>query len=146
MKCSDIMTSEPACCLPSEPVQTAAQLMKSQDVGPIPIVDDDRSRTLIGIVTDRDLAIRVVAAGLNPRMTLVQEVMTSGAIACRQDDDVRNALRAMEEYQLRRIPVVDDSGRLVGIIAQADIATRINEPEKTAEVVEEISRATTAGR
>lgn len=145
MKCVEIMTKDPVCCLPSDTVQKAAQLMKNEDVGPIPVVDAEPTRKLIGIVTDRDLAIRVVAEGRDPRTTTVQQVMTTSAISCTADDDVRGALNAMEENQIRRIPVVDDNDRLIGIIAQADIATRINEPEKTAELVEEISKVTGAG-
>lgn len=140
MKCSEIMTKDPVCCLPSDTVQRAAELMRDQDVGLIPVVDDERTN-IIGVITDRDLALRVVAEGKDPTKTLVQEVMTTGVISCTVNDDLQKALDLMEKYQLRRIPVIDDTGALVGIIAQADIATRINEPEKTAEVVEEISKA-----
>jgi CBS domain-containing protein len=141
MKCSEIMTKDPSCCLPSDTVFEAAQLMKSEDVGPIPIVNDKETKKLEGIVTDRDLAMKVVAEGLDPKNTRVEEVMTTGVVTCSPDDNANNVLELMEQHQVRRIPIVDDSDRLVGIISQADIATRMEAPKKTAEVLEEISRA-----
>src|SRR5438552_1563564 len=109
MKCKEIMTKDPVCCLPDDTVEKAAQLMRDEDVGPIPVVQDNETRRLLGIVTDRDLAVRVVAEARDARSTTVQDVMTTGAISCRADDDLQKALNAMEQYQLRRIPVVDDN-------------------------------------
>ena len=145
MKCSEIMTKDPVCCLPSDTVNKAAQLMKTENVGPIPVVADQDSKRLIGIVTDRDLALKVVAEAKDAKSTMVDDVMTTGVVACRADDNLQNALKAMEEHQVRRIPVIDDNDRIIGIIAQADIATRINQPKKTAEVVEGISKTNAAG-
>ncbi|HEX8844714.1 MAG TPA: CBS domain-containing protein [Pyrinomonadaceae bacterium] len=145
MKCSEIMTKDPVCCLPTDTVDKAAQLMKTENVGPIPVVKDQQSKRLVGIVTDRDLALKVVAEARDAKTTTVEEVMTTGVVACRADDDLQKAINAMEENQVRRIPVVDDNGQIIGIIAQADIATRVNELEKTAEVVEEISKAGATG-
>ena len=139
MKCREIMTKDPVCCLPGDTVDKAALLMKTEEVGPIPVVTDQQTKRLVGIVTDRDLAVKVVAEALDARTTTVEEVMTTGVIACRADDDLRKALGAMEDHQVRRIPVVDNSDHIIGIIAQADIATRAKQPEKTAEVVKEIS-------
>ena len=141
MKCSELMTKDPSCCLPTDTVFDAAQLMKSEDVGPIPIVNDKQTKKLAGIVTDRDLALKVVAEGLDPKQTKIEEVMTTGVQTCNPDDDVSKVLKLMEHHHVRRIPIVDDQDCLVGIIAQADIATRIDEAEKTHEVVEEISKA-----
>jgi CBS domain-containing protein len=141
MKCSEVMTKDPSCCLPTDGVFDAAQLMKSEDVGPIPIVSDKQTRKLVGIVTDRDLALKVVAEGLDPKQTTVEEIMTTGVMTCGPDDDVSNVLKLMEQHHIRRIPIVDDKDCLVGIIAQADVATRIDQPDKTHEVVEEISKA-----
>ena len=138
-KCSDVMTRNPVSARPDDTVASVARLMKENDIGPVPIVDDNNSKRLVGIVTDRDLAIKVVAAGRDPQTTPVKEVMTTNVITCRDDDDIETALDAMSTQQLRRIPVVDDGNMLVGIIAQADIATRMNTPEKTGEVVKEIS-------
>jgi len=140
-KCSDIMTEDLVYSLPEDPVSKVAQLMKKQDIGPVPIIDNERTRTLVGIVTDRDLALKVVAEGRDPQKTKVEEVMTRKLVTCHADDSVENAMKAMAQYQLRRIPVVDDNNRLVGIISQADVATRVDEPEKTAEVVKEISQS-----
>jgi len=140
-KCSDVMTDNPVYALPDDTVDKVAQLMKKEDIGPVPVVDDERNKRLVGIVTDRDLALKVVAEGRDPQTTKVEEVMTRKLITCRPDDDVESAMKAMAQYQLRRIPVVDNDDRLVGIISQADVATRVDEPEKTAEVVKEISES-----
>jgi len=140
-KCSDVMTENPVYALPDDTVEKVAQLMKKEDIGPVPVVDDEQNKRLVGIVTDRDLALKVVAEGRDPQTTKVEEVMTRKLITCRPDDDVESAMKAMAQYQLRRIPVVDNDDRLVGIISQADVATRVDEPEKTAEVVKEISES-----
>ena len=141
MKNSDIMTKDLVYSLPSDMVSDVAQLMKDEDIGPVLIVDESNDgKRLVGIVTDRDLALKVVGEGRDPNSTRVEDVMTGSLVTCRADDDVENAVRAMAQNQLRRIPVVDDSGQLVGIISQADLATRLNEPQSTAEVVKEISR------
>lgn len=140
-KCRDIMTQDLVYSWPEDPVSKVAQLMKKQDIGPVLIVDNDQRRKLVGIVTDRDLALKVVAEGRDPKTTKVEEVMSRKLVTCHADDNVENALKAMAQYQLRRIPVVDDNNRLVGIISQADVATRVDEPEKTAEVVKEISQS-----
>jgi CBS domain-containing protein len=133
------MTRNPVSARPEDSVASVARLMKDNDIGPVPIVGDTNTKTLVGIVTDRDLAIKVVAAGRDPQTTPVREVMTTNVITCRADDDIETALDAMSTQQLRRIPVVDDGDMLVGIIAQADIATRMDRPDKTGEVVKEIS-------
>ena len=141
MKNSDIMTKDLVYSLPSDMVSDVAKLMKDEDIGPVLIVDDSHDgKRLVGIVTDRDLALKVVSEGRDPNSTRVEDVMTGSLVTCRADDDVENAMRAMAQNQLRRIPVVDDNGQLVGIISQADVATRLNEPQSTAEVVKEISR------
>ena len=140
-KCSDVMTGNPVYALPDDTVEKVAQLMKKEDIGPVPVVDDEQNKRLVGIVTDRDLALKVVAEGRDPQTTKVEEVMTRKLITSRPDDDVESAMKAMAQYQLRRIPVVDNDDRLVGIISQADVATRVDEPEKTAEVVKEISES-----
>lgn len=137
--CKDVMTRNPVSARPEDTVASVARLMKENDIGPVPIVEDQKSKRLVGIVTDRDLALKVVAEGRDPQTTPVKQVMTTSIITCRGDDDIETALDAMSTQQLRRIPVVDDGNMLLGIIAQADIATRMNEPEKTAEVVKDIS-------
>ena len=145
MKCSEIMTKNPSCCLTTDTVYQAAQLMKSEDVGPIPIVSNHETKKLEGIVTDRDLVLKVVAEARDPKSTPVKDMMTTDVYTCRANDNVEKALELMEHHQIRRIPIVDERDQLVGIIAQADVATRVEEPEKTAEVVEGISKAATFG-
>jgi len=145
MKCREIMTKDPVCCLPDDEVQKAAQLMKDENVGVIPIIEDEDTKTLLGIVTDRDLALRVVAEARDLDSTRIKDVMTTGAVSCQPEDDLQKALDAMEENQVRRIPVVDSNQKIVGIIAQADVATRLGEPKRTAAVVEEISKSQAAG-
>lgn len=144
MTCSDVMTKDPACCVPTDTASRAAKIMKTEDVGSIPVCESRQTHNLVGIVTDRDLALQVVAEGRDAGSTLVQDIMTRDPITCSPQDDVQKVLDAMESHQVRRIPVVDRSGHLVGIIAQADIATRCHQPEKTAEVVEEVSKPTSA--
>jgi CBS domain-containing protein len=139
-KCRDVMTEDLVFCTPGDTVSKVAQLMKREDIGPVLIVDNEQSKTLVGIVTDRDLAIKVVGEGRDPQNTRVEDVMTRKLITCHADDNFENALKAMAQYQLRRIPVVGENMKLVGIISQADVATRVDEPEKTAEVVREISQ------
>ena len=139
MTCQEVMTVEPICCVPDDAVAEVARVMRAQDVGSVPVVDDHQSRRLIGMLTDRDLAIRVIAEGRDPEETSVRDVMSMNPVSCQSDDVYQEALRAMGENQLRRIPVVDGEGRLAGIIAQADVATRLAEPSTTGAVVEAIS-------
>lgn len=141
MKCSEVMTVNPSCCLATDTVHRAAQLMKSEDVGPIPILDDLENRRLKGVLTDRDIVLNLVAKDLDPNTTRVSEIMTKDVVTCRVGDDAHEAVRLMEKHQVRRIPIVNDNGQLAGIVSQADIATRLQEPGKTAEVVKKISQA-----
>ena len=141
-KCSEVMTKNPACSLPTDVVSKAAQLMKKENVGSIPVIESEQTKKLIGIVTDRDLALQIVADGRDPKSTKVADVMTHRIITCRVDDDIQKAVDAMSEHQLRRIPVVDNDYKIVGIISQADVATRVDQPEKTARMVKEISQPT----
>jgi CBS domain-containing protein len=140
-KCSEVMTKNPVCCLPNESVTKAAELMKSENIGAIPVIENEQTKKLVGIVTDRDLALKIVAEGRDAKSTNVEAVMTHKVVTCRADDDLQKALDAMAEHQLRRIPVVDNDNQILGIIAQADVATRVDQPEKTAEMVKEISQA-----
>jgi CBS domain-containing protein len=140
MTCREGMTAEPVCCLPNESAAQVAKLMKTDNIGCVPICEDRRSKKLVGVITDRDLALKVVAEGRDPNRTLAQDLMTRKPVTCRAEDEWQTALDAMEKNQVRRIPVVDEKQQLIGIIAQADVAIRGGQPEKTAAVVEEISR------
>jgi CBS domain-containing protein len=139
-KCSDVMTKDLVYCFPDDLVTKAARLMKTEDIGPVLVVNNEQDKTLVGIVTDRDLALEVVGQARDPNATRVEEVMSKKLVVCHPDDNVDTAMNAMAQYQLRRIPVVAENMKVVGIIAQADVATRVGEPRETAEVVKEISQ------
>ena len=136
-KARDIMTANPQVVTPADSVSSAAEIMRDADVGVVPVVEDQGSMRLAGVVTDRDIAIRVVAEGRNGETT-TREVMSSGLATVGPDDDISSVLDLMKAEQVRRIPVVEND-RLVGIIAQADVATDLGNDKKTGEVVERIS-------
>jgi CBS domain-containing protein len=131
----EVMTRDVRACEPNATVAEAAKMMAQEDVGPVPIVEDGR---LVGIVTDRDIVVRVVAEGRDPNATTVKEIASTNLVTVSPDDDLDEALKMLAENQVRRLPVVEGD-RLVGIVAQADIA-RLGKDSKTGEVVEEISR------
>lgn len=138
--CNDVMTHEPTCCAAGDPVMDAVEVMRNEDVGVVPIVDEPASKKLVGIITDRDVVLNVVAAGKDPKSTTLEEVMTRNPVSVRPDDAIQNVLDYMGQHQIRRIPVVDGKSRVVGIISQADIANRMDIPEKFEKVVENISQ------
>jgi CBS domain-containing protein len=139
MKVQDIMTKDPSRVSPDATVREAAQIMKRENVGIVPVVDRKDNR-LIGVVTDRDIAIRCVAEGRDGGSCRVQEVMSSDRLhTCGPDDDVENVMEAMGKEQVRRIPIVDERGSLLGIVAQADIVREAND-ERAEQTVERISR------
>jgi CBS domain-containing protein len=116
-----IMTPDPACCTPATTARDAAMLMKQYDCGSIPVVEDSNSKRSVGIVTDRDLAIRGLAAGRGPD-TPVRMLMTNDPITCAPEDEIEIVREVMVARQVRRVPVVDENGAVVGIVAQADLA------------------------
>jgi len=130
------MTTNPRTVEPSTPVQEAAKIMRDQDVGPVPIVENG---TVGGIVTDRDIVINVVAEGVDPSSTPVSQIASRDLVTVDPDQTLDEALRLMAQHQVRRLPVVEEDGKLVGIVAQADIA-RAADDQRTGEVVEEISK------
>ena len=130
----DAMTADPRSIGKSVSVVEAARLMREQDIGSLPITDDEQ---LVGMITDRDITMRVVAEAADPNATSVEDVYSRDLISVEPDNDLEEALRLMARHQVRRLPVVED-GRLVGIVAQADIALSENET-KTGELVEAIS-------
>ena len=135
-KVHEVMTDRPRCVTPETPVAEAAQLMETEDVGSLPILDGEQ---LAGMVTDRDIVIRAVAKGKDPKGMPVREVASRDLVTVHADDDLSDALQLMASHQERRLPVVDDDNTQVGIVAQADIAL-IGRDKKTGQVVEEISR------
>jgi CBS domain-containing protein len=132
----EAMTSNPCTIDADKPVAYAAKMMKQENVGIAPIVEGDR---LIGTLTDRDIAVRVVAEGKSPETTRVREVASSAPITVDPEQDLDEALRLMATHQVRRLPVVEEDGRVVGVLAQADVAEE-SKAKKTGELVEEISR------
>jgi CBS domain-containing protein len=132
----DAMTSNPRGVETSTPIIEAARLMKSEDVGSVPVLEGER---LVGMVTDRDIVLRVVAEGKDPQASTVGEVASKDLVTVDPQQDLDEALRLMAQHQVRRLPVVEEDGRLVGILAQADIAVA-GQDAKTGQVVEEISR------
>lgn len=138
--CNDVMTPDPTCCNAGDPVVNAAEIMKIEDVGAVPVVEGADSRKLVGIITDRDIVVQVVAEGNDVKGIRIQDVMSRNPVTCRPDEDIQNALDRMAQHQVRRIPVVDGKDRVVGIISQADVLTRMDQPEKTANVIENISQ------
>ena len=141
MRARDIMTREPQCCRREDTARRAAEVMRDCDCGVVPVIDE--ARRVIGIVTDRDLAIRGIAAGKGPD-TRLADLMTPMPKACSADDDLRDVERKMVELQVRRIPIVDAGGRCLGIISQADIARAAGRDNSVSEqeialVIEQIS-------
>ena len=132
----DVMTSKLCSIDTDKTVVYAAKMMRDEDVGIAPIVEGDR---LVGVLTDRDIAVRVVAEGRDPEQVKVTEVASRDIVTLDPQQDLDEALRLMARHQVRRLPVVEEDGRLVGVVAQADVAQQAGE-KKTGEVVEQISR------
>jgi CBS domain-containing protein len=133
------MTTNPECVTPGATIREAAQLMQRENVGIVPVVEEKGSKRLLGVVTDRDIAIRVVAEGRDGG-TRVSEIMSSGKIkTCTPDDDVNEAMEVMANEQVRRIPIIDDRGALVGIVAQADIVRKARDGSRAENTVQQIS-------
>jgi CBS domain-containing protein len=140
MQAQELMTRDPACCTPEDPAQKAAELMSQHDCGAIPVVDNEDSRQLCGMITDRDIAIRGVARGRGAEAK-VEELMTRDPECCGADSDIEEVERIMSERQVRRVPIIDAGGQLVGIISQADLARSDNaiSDKEVGQVVERIS-------
>jgi len=132
----DVMTSDPCAIDAGKSVAYAAKMMRDEDVGLAPIVEGDK---LIGMLTDRDIAIRVVAEGRNPDQVTVSEVASKQVVTIDPQQDLDEALRIMAKHQVRRLAVVEEDGKLVGVVAQADVA-REGDDSQTGELVQEISQ------
>ena len=140
MKVQEIMTKDPACATPGTTAREVARLMQREDTGVVPIVDEGQDRKLVGVVTDRDIAIRIVAEGRDAE-TRVSEIMSGGRIAtAKPNDSVDDVLSTMGREQVRRIPVVDERGALLGIVSQADVSRKARNEGKVEDTVEKISR------
>jgi CBS domain-containing protein len=135
MRCEEIMKRDVECVSPRDTVEDAASRMRQANVGFLPVCD--QSNKVLGTLTDRDIAIRLVAAR-KPGSTHVEDVMTTEVVACRPEDDVREAENAMAQHQKSRIMCVDDGGRLVGVISLSDIAQH-ETGERASETLREVS-------
>jgi CBS domain-containing protein len=137
MQLKQVMTTRVEDIAPQANLQQAAEKMKSLDVGALPVCDQDK---LLGMITDRDIAVRAVAEGRDPKATRVSDAMSPGAIWCYDDDDVREAARIMEEKQIRRLLVLDRNKRAVGIVSLGDIATRLGDDQLSGEALQQVSQ------
>lgn len=141
MRVQEIMTRDPSCVTSDATVREAAQLMRRENVGIVPVVQGSGSdRKLLGVVTDRDIAIRCIADGRDGDCR-VREVMSGERLAtCSPNDELDDVMETMGREQVRRIPIVDERGSLVGIVSQADIARKAKDEHKVEDTVERISR------
>ncbi len=144
MKVREIMTQEPMCCIPEDSAQQVAKMLLEHNIGSMPVVLDQQSHKLVGIITDRDLCCSIVAQGLDPKTTTIARFITTTPTSCRDGENVEKCEKAMQEHQVRRIPVVDGEGRCIGIVSQADLALK-DKPEKVAKTVAEISKPAQEG-
>jgi CBS domain-containing protein len=136
MKVNELMSLRVELAAPGDSIQQAAKVMHRIDAGILPVAEHDR---LIGVITDRDIAVRAVAEGKDPKTTLVRDVMSAEVRYCYEDDEVESVAENMAELQVRRLPVVDRDKRLCGLISLADIA-RERRPREASEALEGISR------
>lgn len=136
MKVKDIMTPNPEKVQPNDTVQRAAKLMKGVDIGCVPVLENGN---VVGMLTDRDIAIRLAAEGKSPADTNVAEIMSGNVIACSEDDDATTAGQMMKQNQLRRLLVKDTQGAIVGVVSLGDLATSLKK-EEAGEVIREVSQ------
>jgi CBS domain-containing protein len=139
MKVRDIMTPEPVCCTPEDSAQKVATMLRDQDIGSMPVVLDQSSRKLAGVITDRDLCCNVVAQGLDPSQTKIDRIFSLHPVTCRDGENISVCEQLMQQHQIRRVPVVDGGGCCIGIISQADLALH-EKPEKISKLVAEVSK------
>ena len=142
MKAQDIMSKDPRCVTPDATLADAARLMKDENIGIVPVVESESSRRLVGVITDRDIAVRAVAEGRDGTSTSVGHVMSSNVRTSTTNDSVSDVMDLMGREQIRRVPVVDERGTLVGIISQADIVLEAKDNKRAEKTVEQISRPT----
>ena len=146
MRAADIMTENPEVVTPDATLADAARKMRDLDVGIIPVVESEQNRRLRGVITDRDITIRAVAEGRDATSTRVSDVMTTGVETCNKNDSVQDVLQLMEREQVRRVPITDREGRLVGIIAQADVATDLDSDAGSRRVADTLERISEPGQ
>ena len=124
MRVKHVMTKNPTCCLTTDKARTVAGIMRDEHTGIVPVIDNEQSQKIVGVVTDRDLCMNVVAEGRGPDAVTVEECMTATVVTCSSTDSVEKATELMKDNQVRRIPVVDGERRVQGIVSMADLVTR----------------------
>ena len=140
MLVQEVMTADVKCCTMEDSAQTAAQMMKTVDTGVIPVIENSDQPTVVGIVTDRDLCLNVVAEAKNPANVKLREIVSDRVIGCYAEDEVEGVANAMAVYQVRRLPVFDEDGRLLGIVSLGDLSReRAIESEDSGEVLASVS-------
>jgi CBS domain-containing protein len=139
MKVKEVMSQDPVCCTPDDTAQAVAKLMCDHNIGSIPVVSDQQSKQLLGVITDRDLCCGVVGGGLDARSTPVEKFMSDQPVTCRDGENIEKCEQAMQQHQIRRIPVVDGQNCVIGIVSQADLALK-DKPERLSKTVAEISK------
>ena len=140
MKVREIMTRNPTCVLRIDTIQSAARKMLLENVGSLPVVADHNQHILVGIITDRDIAVRAIAEGKGLDTTVDQVMSRDSLVTAHPEDDANDLIKAMADHQVRRIPILDENNSVVGIVAQADVARRIDQDKTTGVVVENISK------
>jgi CBS domain-containing protein len=138
MNLESLMTSNPACCTPDTRIEDVARLMVQHDCGEIPVVEPARAGALVGVITDRDIVVRLIAEGRDVRQSTVDGCMTQPAYSLRPDAQVSDAMEMMQTHQVRRLPIVDERGAVCGIVSQADLA-RWASAEQTGDLVRDVS-------
>jgi CBS domain-containing protein len=141
MKIKQVMSENPVCCLATDSAQAVARMMCERNIGSIPVVSDQQSKQLLGMITDRDLCCSVVAGGLDPKITPIQKFITSNPITCRDGENIDKCEQLMQKHQVRRVPVVDGQNHVIGIVSQADLALK-GKPERLPKTIAEISKPT----
>lgn len=136
MRCEEIMKKQVSCVGPSDNVKAAAQKMRDNELGFLPVCDD--SKNVLGVITDRDITIRLVASDESASSTKVDSIMSKELVACRPEDDIDTAQKLMKEHKKSRIMCVDDDGKLVGVISLSDIA-QCEEPGRASETLKHVS-------
>jgi CBS domain-containing protein len=137
------MTRDPSCCVATDPASKAASIMRDEDTGIVPVIDNEQTLRLVGVVTDRDLCMNVVAEARDPRSVAVEACMTQPVVTCSPSDSVTKVTELMRQNMIRRVPIVDEQGRLQGIVSMADVVNQGElKPAETHETLQKISTST----
>jgi CBS domain-containing protein len=137
MHVKDIMTSDPACCVPETTLTEVSRMMLVYDCGEIPVVESEERRVPVGVVTDRDIVVRTLGEGLDPTDMIAREIMSTPVVTVTPETSFEDCKHVLEEKQIRRVPVVDENGAVCGIVALADI-TRYGTENDIGEVLQEV--------